>query len=278
MHPPPVGPWVDTHCHLDRFLRAGTREGILERAAAAGVSQMITIGTSPEDWPLYAGLAGQFPDRIFWTAGIHPCDVDEHWEAGVAALPGQWRCAVPPVGIGEIGLDAFHLPGDPAAAAAIFSRQEAAFSAQLELARSLPGPVVVHSRGAFARTVELIDASGLDWTRVVFHCFVEGPTEMAALRQRGGRGSFTGILTYPKADNVRAAAVAQGIAVAMVETDAPFLAPVPHRGKANEPGFVSHVGARLAEVLGLPAAEVAAATTATARAFFGLPAPARAGA
>lgn len=267
---PSSGPWIDTHCHLDRFVRAGTLDGVLARAEAAGVPQMVTIGTSPEDWPLYAELAAQHPGRIFWTAGIHPCDVDEHWEAGVDGLAEWWQHPHRPVGLGEIGLDAFHLPKDPALAAPIFALQEAAFRAQLEMAKAVDGPVIVHSRSAFDRTVELIDASGLDWARVVFHCFVEGPAQIAALNQRGGRASFTGILTYNSAASIRDAAFAQGLPLAMVETDAPFLAPVPHRGKGNEPAFVAFVGEKLAQVLDLPVAEVAATTTTSARAFFGL--------
>lgn len=270
---PPAGPWIDTHCHLDRFLRSGTLDAVVARAIDAGVEQMVTIGTGPDDWPVYADLAGRFPGRIFWTAGVHPCDVDENWEAGVASLARWWDHPQRPVGIGEIGLDGFHLPKDPELAATVFARQEAAFRAQLALARTLEGPIVVHSRGTFARCVELIDESGADWSRVVFHCFVEGAAEIAELRRRGGRGSFTGILTYPKAPEVRAAAAAQGLAVAMVETDAPYLAPAPHRGKGNEPGYVGHVGAQLAESLGVPLPEVARITTANARQFFGLPVP-----
>jgi TatD DNase family protein len=133
--------------------------------------------------------------------------------------------------------------------------------------------VVVHSRGAFSDTVEEIDASGLDWRRVVFHCFSEGPEEMKVLQARGGRGSFTGIITYKTAENVRAALRAQGLPTLMLETDAPYLAPEPHRGKGNEPAFVAHTAARAAEVLGIPIDDLAAATTAAAVDFFGLSAP-----
>ena len=139
-----------------------------------------------------------------------------------------------------MGLDRFHLPKDAAEAARSFDAQRAAFAAGLQLARRLAVPVVVHSRGAFAECVAMIDASGVDWSRVVFHCFSEGAGEMETLRQRGGRGSFTGIITYKNAEAVRAAAQAQGLARLMIETDAPYLAPAPHRGKPNEPAFVRH--------------------------------------
>jgi TatD DNase family protein len=175
------------------------------------------------------------------------------------------------VALGEIGLDRFHLPKDPAEAGEIFAWQRAAFVEGLAVAKRLGCPVVVHSRGAFQECVELIDASGVDWTRVVFHCFTEGVAEMAELTRRGGFGSFTGVLTYKNAENVRGAAKAQGLARLMVETDAPYLTPMPHRGKPNEPAFVRHTAEFAArEVFGVGYDELVAITTANARRFFGI--------
>jgi TatD DNase family protein len=146
-----------------------------------------------------------------------------------------------------------------------------AFSAQLLLAKRLGCPVVVHSRGAFTECIELIDASGVDWTRVVFHCFTEGAPEMNEVVRRGGVGSFTGILTYKTADAVRAAAKTQGLARFMVETDAPYLTPMPHRGKPNEPAYVRHTAEfAAAEVFRVSYEELAATTSGNARRFFGL--------
>jgi TatD DNase family protein len=131
--------------------------------------------------------------------------------------------------------------------------------------------VVVHSRGAFAECVAQIDASGVDWRKVVFHCFTEGETEILELKRRGGVGSFTGILTYKTAENVRQAARAQGLERFMLETDAPYLTPMPHRGKPNEPAFVRHTAEYAAsEVFGVPFDELAAISTANAKRFFGL--------
>jgi TatD DNase family protein len=130
--------------------------------------------------------------------------------------------------------------------------------------------VVVHSLGAFDECVELVDASGIAWDRVVFHCFSEGPAEMTVLRERGGFGSFTGILTYKNAQSVRDAATVQGLDRLMVETDAPYLTPVPHRGKPNEPSYVRHTAEFAAELFGVDCAELARITTANARRFYGL--------
>ena len=263
-------PLIDTHTHLESFARAGTLNAALERARTAGVEAMITIGTSPDDWELYRDLSREHVGFIYYTAGIHPCAVEADWENAQAQVEGFWGGAKP-VALGEIGLDRFHLPKDPVEAEKIFGWQRAAFAAGLALAKKLGCPVVVHSRGAFKECVEMIDASGVDWAKVVFHCFTEGASEMAELTKRGGFGSFTGILTYKNAAEIRAAAKAQGLARLMVETDAPYLTPMPHRGKPNEPAFVRHTAEFAAqEVFSVPFEELAATTTANARRFFGL--------
>jgi len=265
---------IDTHTHLDSFARRGELPAVLERARAAGVMAMITIGTDTDDWALYRELAGAHPGLVYYTVGLHPCSVAEDWEDRVGELEGFWGRARPPhpVALGECGLDRFHLPkDDPVAAERVFGWQEAAFAAQLVIAKRLGCPVVVHSRGAFQECVAMIDASGVDWGRVVFHCFTEGVAEMAELVRRGGWGSFTGIVTYKNAENMRQAAKAQGLDRLMVETDAPYLTPVPHRGKPNEPAFVRHTAEFLAqEVFDVGHEKLAAVTTANAKALFGI--------
>ena len=290
---------IDTHTHLESFARGGTLAAALARAREAGLGAMIAIGTSSEDWALYRELAGAQRGFVHFSAGLHPCSVDENWERELAQLEGFWRrsnrpgeprlggdaspypsdpeagrmpALLHPVALGECGLDRFHLPkNDAARAELVFGWQRQAFAAQLALAKQLGCPVVVHSRDAFRECVELIDASGVDWSRVVFHCFSEGAAEIAELNRRGGRGSFTGILTYKKAEAVRAAALAQGLGRLMLETDAPYLAPLPHRGKPNEPAFLRHTAKHAArEVFGVSDETLAALTTANARAFFGL--------
>lgn len=263
---------VDTHTHLDGFARRGELAAVLERARAAGVEAMVTIGTEPEDWALYRDLAREHPGIIHYAAGLHPCSVDERWEDAMADLEAYWRGTADPrpVAVGEIGLDRFHLPKDAAVAEPAFARQRAAFAAGLEIAKRLGAPVVVHSRGAFRECVETIDASGVDWRRVVFHCFSEGPAEITELGARGGRGSFTGIITYKNADPVRAAARRQGLDRLLVETDAPYLAPTPHRGQPNEPAYVRHTAEFCAGLFGVSLDDLATITTKNARAFFGL--------
>jgi TatD DNase family protein len=263
---------IDSHTHLDSFIRSGELPEILARARGAGVGSMIAIGTEPEDWKLYRELAGANPGTIYYSVGLHPCSVDEGWERAVEVLT-RWLedAGVRPVAVGETGLDRFHLPKkDEAAARQLFSRQIDSFRAHLEIARGWGLPVVVHSRGAGAECIEVIDKAQFDWSRVVFHCFAEGPEIMAELNARGGRGSFTGIASYKNAQGVRDAALNQGLSRLMIETDAPYLAPVPHRGERNEPAFVVHTAAALAEVFRIPVDELAETATANTREFFRL--------
>lgn len=264
---------IDTHTHLETFARGGTLEGTLARAREAGLEAMITVGTSSDDWALYRELATVHAGFVHYTVGLHPCSVNENWAEEIERMPAFWSGSrVQPVALGEIGLDRFHLPKEADEAERVFDWQKAAFRAGLVFAKERGCPVVVHSRGAFAECVEMIDASGVDWKRVVFHCFVEGPAEMEELLRRGGFGSITGIVTYKSAEAVRQAMVRQGLSRLMLETDAPYLTPVPLRGKPNEPAFVRHTAEFAATTLGVDLATLAQTTTATARTFFGLPA------
>jgi TatD DNase family protein len=261
---------IDTHTHLEVFARRGETAVRLERAREAGVGGVLTVGTSPEDWELYRGLAKEHPGIVRYSAGLHPCNVDENWEAALDALEAFWTDGgEKPAAIGEMGLDRFHLPADAAAAERLMVFQKAAFAEGLRVAKSVGAPIIVHSRKAFAECVEIIDKSGADWGRVVFHCFSEGPAELRELARRGGRASFTGVLTYKNAESVRAAALEQGLDRLMIETDAPWLAPVPLRGKENEPAFLRHTAEAAARLFNVPLAELQARTTAAAESFFG---------
>ena len=240
----------------------------------AGLERLVTIGTDTDDLPLYRELAQTHPGFVSFTVGLHPCSVSADWAGRVAGIESYWtvggRVSAVPAALGEIGLDRFHLSKESGEAEKVFAWQQAAFVEQLSIAKRLACPVVVHSRGAFAECVELIDVAGVDWRKVVFHCFTEGPVEIAELMKRGGYGSFTGVITYKNAGNVRAAALAQGIERLMIETDAPYLTPAPHRGKPNEPAFLRHTAEFCAEVFGVNYEKLAEITTANAKRFYRL--------
>lgn len=261
---------IDSHCHLKGFKDKGELEPVLQRAREAGVQRLITVGTSPEDWVPYREMHAAYTGTIDYTVGLHPCYVDADWAAAVSQLNTFFMPPNAPVAFGEIGLDYFHLPKDPVQAGEMILLQEAAFSQQLMLASELDCPVIIHSREAFAESMQMIDESGIDWQRIVFHCFTYGAEEIAQINQRGGRASFTGIATYKSAHNVREALRQQGIERLMLETDCPYLTPEPHRGKRNEPAYLTHIAERCAEALAMSADELAARSSQNTRDFFKL--------
>ena len=261
---------IDSHCHLDCFAKSGELADVLARARKAGVEKFVCAGTKPEDWEIYSGLAKTFPGEIFYAVGLHPGDADENWESALARLPEFFRNAPAPVAIGEIGLDEHWMPQDSAEAAVVRARQAEVFSRQLEIARELDLPVIVHARDAFAQCVSAIDASGVDWRKVVFHCFSENADSVRALNSRGGRASFTGTITYKNAQITRDAALAQGLGRLMLETDCPYLAPRKLRGKRNEPAFMRETAEFVAELFGVSVCEIERISAENAREFFSL--------
>ncbi len=160
---------LDSHCHPAAAVRAGTFAAYRAEAEAAGVVGLVAIGTDLDDWTLYRDLAAANPGYVRHTVGLHPNHVEEGWEDALMALTPYFADSVMPAAIGEIGLDYFRLPEDPVAAEATRRRQQEAFRKQLRLANELGCPVVIHSRSAFHDCVREVDASGVDWRKVVFH-------------------------------------------------------------------------------------------------------------
>lgn len=261
---------IDSHCHLEGFDKRGEVPAVLERARQAGVTQLVTIGTSMEDWARYAALAAAHPGTVYWTAGLHPTSVEEDWRDQVIQLSTWFGSDPAPVALGECGLDYFHLPKDADEAAITVVRQKQAFQAQLELALQFDCPLVVHSRNSHDDCVAMIDASGVDWRKVVFHCFTGTVAQVHQLNERGGRASFTGVATYKNAGSVRDAAAAQGPDLVMVETDCPYLTPEPHRKLRNEPAFLRLTAVELAGVLDMAFEDFAARATANTRQFYAI--------
>ncbi len=250
--------WTDSHCHLAMEEFDADRSAVLERAEEARVRRMLAVGTTPEDWPACAALAD---GRKLWaTAGLHPHEASR-WSEPVAkalgeALNGPWVVAV-----GEIGLD-YHYDLSPRAV------QRAAFGAQVARAVERGLPVVVHSRKAFEDTVAVLRGAGASLAGVI-HCFTYGPEEAEILLGLGLHLSFSGIATFPKAPEIREAAALTPPHRMLVETDAPYLAPVPYRGKRCEPAHVADVGRHLAGHLGLDVPELARLTSDNAARLFG---------
>lgn len=261
---------IDSHCHLEKYFHAGALANILSLAKEQGVGRMIAVGTDFADWRLYHDLASKHKDQIYYSIGIHPCHVDNTWVSQSQVIAPFFAEEVKPIALGEIGLDYFHLPSDPKDREANIRLQKEAFKLQLTLALQFDVPVIIHSRSSFQDCVKLIDESGIDWKKVVFHCFVEGAEQVKILNERGGRASFTGIITYKNGEIVREAALAQGLDKIMIETDAPYLSPVPFRGKENRPAYVRKIAEFCADLFKIDLENFAKIATKNTEEFFGL--------
>lgn len=252
--------WVDSHCHPQLDASSGDPDAVLDRARAAGVVAMVVVGTDLASSRAAVALADAHPD-VFATVGLHPHDasrLDDEW-AGLADLAGHPRV----VAVGEAGFDYHYMHSDPSA-------QDAAFRAQIRLAHELDRPLVIHSRDAWDDTFGVLADVGVP-RRTVFHCFTGGAPEARRALDLGAALSFSGIVSFRNADDVRAAAVVCPPDRMLVETDSPYLAPVPHRGRENEPAFVAAVGAALAAAVGRPPETVAAQTRTAAATWLGVP-------
>jgi TatD DNase family protein len=259
--------WIDSHCHLPAD--DGERAAVLADAAAAGVSGVVTVGCdvpTSRDCVAAVGSGDGSGVAVWATAGVHPHDartvVDDASGAidlgAIEALldrPGV-------VAVGECGLD-YHYDHSPR------SQQREVFAAQIALAHARGLALVIHTREAWADTFAILDAEGVP-ERTVFHCFTGGPDEARRGLDRGIHLSVSGIVTFPSASDIRDAVALTPVDRLLVETDSPYLAPVPHRGRRNRPALVGLVGAAVADVMGRSVAEVAAATRDATRAIFAL--------
>ena len=243
--------WFDSQCHLKNFGDKDELPDVLERARRSEVSKMVTVGTSQKDWYTYRQLCEHNPSEIYYSAGLHPGYVNHVWEEQVSCLVDIWKSNLTPIALGEVGLDYFRLPSNKALAEEIVVHQKNAFREQLKIGIKLETSLIVHSRNAFNDCVQIIDESGFDWNRVVFHCFSEKAEQIKKLGERGGWVSFTGILTYKANEDLRDAFLKHGIDRLMIETDSPYLTPVPVRGKENEPAFLKYLGKFAAELAGM---------------------------
>lgn len=254
----------DSHCHLQDPAFDDDRDDVLERALAAGVAEIAVIASDPESAVAARDLAaescGDDGPLLVWTAGLHP-HVAERWSdrvrREVEALLDAGAAAV-----GEIGLD-FHYDHSPR------DVQRDAFAEQLALAIARDLPVVVHSREADEGTLDLVEASGIAPDRVVLHSFSGSVAMLERAMEAGTYVSFSGMVTFRSfpAETLVAKVPADRL---LAESDAPYLAPVPHRGRRNEPAFVAETVERLAALHGVDGTAMGALTRANARRFYGL--------
>ena len=254
--------WTDDHCHLgwegDGPVDVGLIDAMVADARAAGVDRLVTVGTDRARSADAVAAAARHPEVVWATVGLHPHDAANGLD-GLPELLGEPGV----VAVGECGLD-YHYDHSPR------DVQRRVFAdADRSRPRARPDPRHPHPRGV-GRHFAVLDAEGVP-ERTVFHCFTGGPVEAEACLARGGHLSFSGIVTFKTADDVRAAAALCPLDRALVETDSPYLAPVPHRGRPNRPSLVPLVGEAVAAAKGVAVDVVASATWANAARVYRLP-------
>lgn len=262
---------IDTHCHLTYDGLYERVDDVIDSAQQAGVDRMISVGTTPADAEKARALAHRKPN-VYFTAGLHPHYAQDYTDK--AALLDALREKLADakcVALGEMGLDR-HYPDPP------FDLQQRVFDWQLELAADesnlrddLRGAIIIHNREATDDTLAMLRASGIAPSRFVFHCFTGSANELDQILAFGAMISLTGIVTFPSAKDLATATDAIPLDRLMIETDAPYLTPAPHRKiKPNEPKYVANVASFLADRRGLSPADFVAAVDANATRFFGL--------
>jgi TatD DNase family protein len=250
--------WTDDHCHLDLTAERGpSADEAVAAARAAGVERLITVGTDLASSRTAIEVA-RTREGVWATAGVHPHDAKDGWD-GLEALLAEPEV----VAVGECGLD-YHYDHSPREV------QRESFAAQIALAHAHDLALVVHTREAWEDTFDILVAEGVP-ARTVIHCFTGGPDEARRCLDLGADLSFSGVITFKGAPEVREAVVLCPLDRLLVETDSPFLAPVPHRGRPNQPAFVTLVGETVSDVKHAQLAAVAEATWANAARVYGLP-------
>lgn len=246
--------WADQHCHLPDD--PGEAAALVTEAAAAGVTRLVTVGTTVAHSRAAIAVA-RAAAGVWATAGVHPHDATDGID-GLDALLREREV----VAVGECGLD-YHYDHSPR------DVQREVFAQQIALAHAHDLPLVIHTREAWDDTFAILASSRVP-RRVVFHCFTGGPDEARRALDVGAYLSFSGIVTFPKADDVRAAAALCPDDRLLVETDSPYLTPVPHRGQPNRPAFVPLVGAAIAAVRAEPVEIIEGLTWTNAETLFEL--------
>lgn len=261
----PASVCFDSHCHLQDPSFDPDRDEVLARAWEAGVREIVVIGSDPESAAAARALSDESAGRetrpaLWFTAGLHPHEASRWSPDTRRAVEAELDRGA--VAVGEIGLD-HHYDNSPRVL------QRIAFADQLTMARERDLPAVVHSRDAEGDTMQILDDSGISPARVVLHCFTGSAEMLRGAVERGVFVSFSGIATFGSFDAARLVPAVPAERL-LVETDAPYLAPVPHRGRRNEPAFLPATIAALADRRGVSATELAAQTRTSARAFYRL--------
>lgn len=250
---------IDTHAHLDFNDYDQDREEVFNRARKIGVEKIVNIGADLAGSRRAVKLAEKYDD-IYASVGIHPHEADTVNKKSLAEIK-VLAASTKVKAIGECGLD-FYYDNSPR------EIQKEAFKKQLDLALELELPVVIHSREAAAETLEILDETADFAENLIFHCYAYGPAEIEEIIKRDYYAAFGGLITFNSAQPIRDALKKMPLDRILLETDAPYLTPVPHRGKRNEPAYLEHIVKRAAEIKGISVEEMAEITTANAERIY----------
>ncbi len=254
---------IDSHAHLTFPELRDRLDEILTRCDAAGIDRIITLGINLDDASSAVQFARLHPDRIHAAGAFHPHEAEKVTDDLLTAMAELWDdpCVV---ALGEMGLDYYH-------EFAAQNTQRSVFARQLELAALRSKPLIIHCREAFADTIPMLVEHGFEGRPVVFHCFTGSTTEALSLEEHGWRISFTGVVTFPKSTELQQIAKSYPYEALMIETDSPYLSPVPVRGRQpNEPAHLVHVARFLAGLRGVSYEDIVEQTAGNTRQFFDL--------
>lgn len=249
--------WIDVHAHLDML--EDSPEVTLQKAKEAGVTKIVTIGTEPSDHDFVLKTARQFYPDVYCTLGVHPHQ-GMQWKEEIGQFLEKHLPEKEVIAVGEIGLDYYYNQSP-------VEEQKTAFRRQLEIAKKLKMPVQIHTREAEKDTVEILKEFNGEVTGLI-HCFTSSSWLAKEVLDLGLNISFSGVVTFKNAENLRETCKMVPLDRMHVETDAPFLAPVPQRGKKNTPAFVVHTAALVAQLKGVSEEKLAEATNENARQLF----------
>ncbi len=254
--------FADSHCHLNFPELVANLDGALELMRQNEVGLALCVGVNLEDFPQVLALAEQH-DNLYASVGVHPDyeGVEDPDVARLVVLAAHPRV----VAIGETGLDYFRLTGD-------LEWQRERFRTHIRAAREIRKPLIIHTREAAADTLRLMAEERAHEVGGVLHCFTETQAVAQSALDMGFHISFSGIVTFKNAVALKDVAKSVPLDRMLIETDAPYLAPMPHRGKRNQPAYVRHVAEEIARLRGVPLAEIEEATTQNFRRLFGIPA------
>ena len=263
---------TDTHTHLYSIEAPGEGEAATRRAVEAGVKRLVFPGIDPESTPALLELASRWPDHVRIALGLHPTELGDDWRGRLADMERMYaESGLSVAAIGEVGID-LHWEQES------LPRQTEAFAHQLDMALERGLPVIIHSRDALEETLQPIkdcaERNGGRLPRLIFHSFTGSPEDVRRIRETCDPWfGINGVVTYKNAPALREALPEIGLDRILLETDSPYLAPVPYRGRRNESSYLPHILRTVAAALGLPEDEVEKATDRNAALLFGFPSP-----